>query len=96
MFERIQPREFGKLAAYLRYKPCLLSDGQVAVTREIGLFNKRRKLPESSDKIDELAASIELERIAAIMLQNDRSQNMLFSPVKKRSRLLSPKALYSR
>jgi len=40
VFERIQPRELGKLAAYLRYKPCLLSDGQVAVTREIGLFNK--------------------------------------------------------
>lgn len=40
VFERIQPRELGKLAAYLRYKPCLLSDGQVTVTREIGLFNK--------------------------------------------------------
>ena len=40
VFGIIQPREFGKLAVYLRYKPCLLSDEQVAVTREVGLFNK--------------------------------------------------------
>ncbi len=40
VFEIIQFRELGKLASYLRYMTCLLSDGQVAVTRSIGLFNK--------------------------------------------------------
>ena len=40
VFGRIHFREFGKLARYLRYNWCLLSDKQVAVTSSIGLFNK--------------------------------------------------------
>ena len=37
---RYQAREFGKLAQKLRYNGCLPFAGQVAVTRELRLFNK--------------------------------------------------------
>ena len=40
VFWRIHFRELGKIARYLRYNGCLLSDKQVAVTSPIGLFNK--------------------------------------------------------
>ena len=40
VFEIIQPREFGKLVPYLRYKGCLLRDKQVALTRATRLLNK--------------------------------------------------------
>lgn len=37
---RIELREFGNLAPYVSNKGCLLSYEQVAVTREVRLFNK--------------------------------------------------------
>ena len=40
VFRIIKFREFGKLAMYLWYKWCLLSDKQVAVTWGTRLFNK--------------------------------------------------------
>lgn len=40
MFKIICLREFGKLATYLWYTWCLLSDEQVSVTRRTRLFNK--------------------------------------------------------